>query len=189
MSEIDKLPKPTSLSESTGGPLSSPLPSLYDLFNAPALKHPSRTALICMHQPVSFLSSHTTSNSNSTSNPTTPPSSPPPYLHWTFTHLSTASHTLSQSLLSSGILPGNRIAAFVHNSAEWHILFRAALELHCIFAPLNPKTANHAAEVRHVMEMLYPSVVLVQDRDVARKLEEYAGESLGKRCCEIVFSF
>jgi hypothetical protein len=36
---------------------------------------------------------------------------------------------------------------------------------------------------------LYPSVVLVQDRDVARKLEEYAGESLGKRCCEIVFSF
>jgi acyl-coenzyme A synthetase/AMP-(fatty) acid ligase len=29
------------------------------------------------------------------------------------------------------------------------------------------------------MEILYPSVVLVQDRDVARKLKEYAGESMG----------
>ena len=37
------------------------------------------------------------------------------------------------------------------------------------------------------MEMLYPSVVLVQDRDVARKLEEYAGESM-RNCVVKLFS-
>jgi len=61
--------------------------------------------------------------------------------------------------------------AFVTNGAEWHVLLRASLELGCAFAPLNPKTANNAAETRHFMEMLYPSVVLVQDPAVAKKLE------------------
>jgi acyl-CoA synthetase (AMP-forming)/AMP-acid ligase II len=64
--------------------------------------------------------------------------------------------------------------AFVTNGAEWHISLRASLELGCAFAPLNPKTANNAAEARHLMEMLYLSVVLVQDSAVAKKLESIA---------------
>lgn len=64
--------------------------------------------------------------------------------------------------------------AFVTNGAEWHVFFRASLELGCAFAPLNPKTASNAAEARHLMEMLYPSVVLVQDPAVAKKLESIA---------------
>jgi acyl-CoA synthetase (AMP-forming)/AMP-acid ligase II/aryl carrier-like protein len=165
------------LSETIGGPLPSPSPSLYDLLNAPALEYPNRTALVCMHQPSTFLSSHTSSPSH----PPTPPSSPPSkqqYLRWIFSQLATASHTLARSLAASGIKPGNRIVAFVTNGAEWHIFLKASLELGCVFAPLNPKTANNATEARHLMEMLYPSVVLVQDPAVAKKLEEHAPESM-----------
>ena len=47
-----------------------------------------------------------------------------------------------------------------------------------MFAPLNPKVVNNRAETRHLMEMLFPSVVLVQDRAVAEKLWEHAPESM-----------
>ncbi|KAE9367431.1 acetyl-CoA synthetase-like protein [Stipitochalara longipes BDJ] len=164
--------------EAIGAPVPGPSPSLYDLLNEPALKHPDRTALVCMHQPSTFLSSftHTTP-----SNPPTPPSSPPhktAYLSWTFSQLATASHNLALSLYTSGIRPGDRIVAFLTNGAEWHILIRASLELGCAFAPLNPKVVNNRAETRHFMEMLYPSVVLVQDEDAAEKLWDHAPESM-----------
>ncbi|PMD40355.1 acetyl-CoA synthetase-like protein, partial [Hyaloscypha variabilis F] len=99
-------------------------------------------------------------------------------LSWTFSQLATASHHLALSLYTSGIRPKDRIVAFVTNGAEWHILLRASLELGCVFAPLNPKTVNNRAEARHLMEMLFPKVVLVQDADVAEKLWEHAPESM-----------
>lgn len=55
-----------------------------------------------------------------------------------------------------------------------------ALELNCTFAPLNPKVAFHAPEAKHLLEMLYPSVVLVQGPAVAAKLEEYDPKTMGK---------
>lgn len=41
----------------------------------------------------------------------------------------------------------------------------AALELNCVFAPWNPKTVWNDSEVKHLLGMLGPSVVVVGDVD------------------------
>ena len=57
---------------------------------------------------------------------------------------------------------------------EHHVALWAALELNCPFVPLNAKLGGNREEAEHVLGMLEPSVVLVLDRDVALKLEDFA---------------
>ncbi|PVH71342.1 acetyl-CoA synthetase-like protein, partial [Cadophora sp. DSE1049] len=111
-----------------------------------------------------------------------PNPAPSPYLSWTFTHLSQASHTLALSLFNSGIRPRSTIISLLPNSAAFHVLSYAALELNCTFAPLNPKIASsgHGQEARHLFGMLRPAVVVVVDVGVARGLEGVLGEKEGK---------
>ncbi|KUJ19522.1 acetyl-CoA synthetase-like protein [Mollisia scopiformis] len=128
-----------------------------------------------MHQPASFLSSI------SRGDPPTPPSSPPEkYLRWSFNQIAHASHTLAASLAASGIKPGMRIISFVNNGVEWHIMLRAALELNCLFAPLNPRVAFNEKEARHMMAMIGPSVLLVQDSNTAEHIQLHAPEAFGQ---------
>ncbi|KAH9210763.1 hypothetical protein DL95DRAFT_370521 [Leptodontidium sp. 2 PMI_412] len=102
-----------------------------------------------------------------------------PYLSWTFAQLSQASHSLACSLAASGVKPGETIASFVNNGAEFHVMNYAALELNYIFAPLNPKIASNAPEARHLFGMLRPAVVLVGDGELGEKLEDIVGKEMG----------
>ncbi|KAF8857135.1 acetyl-CoA synthetase-like protein [Acephala macrosclerotiorum] len=127
-----------------------------------------------MHQPAPFLSSITRGD------PPTPPSSPPEkYLRWTFNQIEYASHALAASLVEAGVKPGMRIISFINNGVEWHVMLRAALELNCLFAPLNPRVALNKEEARHMMAMIEPSVILVEDPNIAEKLELNAPDSFG----------
>jgi acyl-CoA synthetase (AMP-forming)/AMP-acid ligase II len=126
-------------------------------------------ALVCMHQPSSFLSS-ITSNSSQTSSSS--------YPRWSYGQLRHAGHVFAASHYSAGIRPGMRILSFLGNGVDHHVALWAALELNCTFAPLNEKLGENREEARHVLGMLEPSVVLVSDADLALKLEDFAPEKM-----------
>ncbi|KAL2061391.1 hypothetical protein VTL71DRAFT_7664 [Oculimacula yallundae] len=151
------------LSFARGEDLQSPAEHLHDLLKNAAINNKSKIAVVCLHQPSSFLSSITQSTQGDC-------------LRWTFEELLRASHAFAQSLAAAGVRPGMRIAAFIYNVAEYHIILRASLELNCVFTPLNPKTLMHANEAKHVLELLDPSVLITPDAESARKLTSAASD-------------
>ncbi|KAG4432029.1 hypothetical protein IFR05_012493 [Cadophora sp. M221] len=185
----------TLLSETHGSPLTGPVKPVFELFQETFQKHASEKALKCMHQAPTYLSSllrspspttkslPLTKDANDSGKNTTSSHqnqiSSKPCLNWTFDQLSQASHSLACSLAARGVKPGEAIASFVNNGAEFHVANYAALELNCIFAPLNPKVASNAPEARHLFGMLRPAVVLVSDGELAEKLEDVVGEEMG----------
>lgn len=169
----------TQLSEAFGLEISRLVPTLYDFFHEATKAYGNRIALVCMHQPASFLLPITHGSRPPTSSSPTEPEQQQ-YLRWTFNQLSNAGHALAASLATAGIKPGMRIVAFVNNGVEWHIMLRAALELNCLFAPLIPKMALNKEEARHMMAMLQPNVLLLQDSNIAEKLELNAPDSFAQ---------
>lgn len=81
-----------------------------------------------------------------------------------------------------------RITTFLNNGVEWHVMFRAALELNCIFVPLNPMIAFNERELGHALDMIKPSVLLVEDAKIAEKLQLHAPETLSKTGQKKLFS-
>jgi acyl-coenzyme A synthetase/AMP-(fatty) acid ligase len=71
-------------------------------------------------------------------------------------------------------IPGDVILAYVANGIEFHIIMRAALELNCPFAPLNPKTVENAKETKHYLNVLKPAVVMVPDRVISQSIIQSA---------------
>lgn len=161
------------ISFAQGEDLESSFQPLHDILQEAARSSASSIAIVCMHQPNAFLNSITRS----------PPAD---YLRWTFEELVRASHAFAQALAAAGIRPGMRIAAFVYNDAEFNVILRASLELNCVFAPLNPKTLHNAAESKHVIQLLQPSVVIVPNGSAAKDLENAAPESAAKAIVKLV---
>ncbi|KAG4433661.1 hypothetical protein IFR05_010849 [Cadophora sp. M221] len=75
------------------------------------------------------------------------------------------------TLARSGIRPGMSIAVFATNGIEFHIAFRAALELNCTFASVNPKMTGNAPEAMHVLKVLQASVLIAPDEITAQRIE------------------
>jgi acyl-CoA synthetase (AMP-forming)/AMP-acid ligase II len=144
-----------------GEDLPAPVETLHDLYTNAALNNKTKTALVCLHQPSSLLSSITKSAQGDC-------------LKWTFEELSRASHAFAQSLTAAGVRPGMRIAAFLYIGAEYHVILRAALELNCAFSPLNPATLKNVKEARHVIELVGPSVLIAPDMELARMIDDAA---------------
>lgn len=57
-------------------------------------------------------------------------------MRWTFAQLEHVSHACAQAFVAMGLRPGSKIVAYISNCAEFHVLFRAALELNCTFCPI-----------------------------------------------------
>ncbi|KAH7327137.1 hypothetical protein BKA65DRAFT_480856 [Rhexocercosporidium sp. MPI-PUGE-AT-0058] len=143
--------------------LERPLESPHDLLTSGALNNKSRTAVVCLHQHSSFLSSITKSTLGDC-------------LKWTIEELLRASHAFARSLAATVVRPGMWITVFVHNVAEYHVVFRTSLELNCIFATLNLKTSMHGKEAKHVIELLNLSVLVAPNVDCGKKIENAAPE-------------
>lgn len=78
---------------------------------------------------------------------------------------------MATALVEAGVRPGMKIAAFIENSIESHILIRAAFELNCPISLLNPKSSENTREVQHFFEILEPSIIMVPNADVAERVE------------------
>nr|POF01368.1 putative acyl-coa synthetase yngi [Quercus suber] len=159
-------PLDRSRSEAHGKVWSGPAPAVWDLLVEAAEKNRTKTALVCMHQTFDHLKSiaQTTQTSGC--------------LRWTFSELMQASHVLARSLFAAGIRPGMKIVAYLSNCAEFHVVFRAALELNCTFVPLNPASANNTAEVNNIFDIIKPSVLVTQDAKTAEMITNCSTESV-----------
>lgn len=60
--------------------------------------------------------------------------------------------------------------SLINNCAEFHISYWAALELNCTLSPMATKSAGNKDEIEHLLEMISPPVLLVQDSDIISKL-------------------
>ncbi|KAG9243562.1 hypothetical protein BJ878DRAFT_568345 [Calycina marina] len=155
-----------SLSEIHGKKLTRPLRPVHDILTAPASTHGSKIAVVCMHQPAGLYSKVVQGKTTAQ------------YLRWTFAEIIRVSHLMAIALADSGIKPGMTIAAFVENSIESQILFRASLELNCPVALLNPKSTSNHRELVHLFEVLQPAVVMVPNLSIAKILEEVVPEAV-----------
>lgn len=155
------------LSESHGKPIPGSYSSLHDLLTEANHQHASDTAIVCLHQKADRYPIVSSSPDSS-------------HLRWTFADLSRASHAFAEAMAAAGVRPGMRIVAFLANCIEFHITFRAALELNCAFAPINPRSVGSAEEVQNIYDVVKPAVVLAEDLVLATKLEKLAPESTNK---------
>ena len=145
-------------SELFGRPLPKP-PTVHDLLTDSAKSHGSKIAVACLHQKSNYLSSMSSCDASKSN-----------HLRWSFVELLRASHAMAIALADGGVKPGDVILAYVANGIEFHIIMRAALELNCPFAPLNPKTVENAKETKHYLNVLKPAVVLVPDRVISQSI-------------------
>jgi acyl-CoA synthetase (AMP-forming)/AMP-acid ligase II len=149
-------------SELFGRPLPK-LPTVHDLLTDSAKSHGSKIAVACLHQKPDYLSSMSGCDASKSN-----------HLRWSFDELLRASHAMAIALAERGIKPGDMILAYVANGIEFHIIMRAALELNCPFAPLNPKTVENAKETKHYLNVLKPAVVMVPDRLISQSIIQSA---------------
>ncbi|KAH7408065.1 hypothetical protein BKA64DRAFT_438716 [Cadophora sp. MPI-SDFR-AT-0126] len=151
-----------SFSELHGRALPGPLRTVEDMLVDSAHKYRSRTAVVCLHQPADLYASVRQTRCSELDTQ---------YLRWTFEELSNASHAMVCALVGSGIRPGMTIAAVTTNGIEFHIAFRAALELRCTFASVNPKMTGNIHEIIHVLDVLQAAVLIAPDASAAQSLE------------------
>jgi acyl-CoA synthetase (AMP-forming)/AMP-acid ligase II len=137
--------------------------SLYELLNEAADRYPDDIALACLHQDSEHLSSP---NNDSQSK------SKQPWLRWTHAELTHAGSELAKRLRADAIQPGARVAFVAGSCVEYHIVLRACLELRCIFAPMNVNVVEREKELRHLLSIVDPSVVIVQSADIAIKVNK-----------------
>lgn len=92
------------------------------------------------------------------------------FVTWTFAQLYAVSKRLASYLQDQGVTPGTPIASIVPNGLEWVIMFWAAVQLRCPFAPLHPKTASKPSEISYQLNKAEIKVLLVLDERMALDL-------------------
>ncbi|KAF4632901.1 hypothetical protein G7Y89_g5223 [Cudoniella acicularis] len=155
-------------SEFFGTPLLQ-VPTVHDLLSGSAKRNSSKIAVACLHQKSDHLSSLSGCDTSQSAHH---------HLRWSFGELLRASHAMALALSEAGIEPGDVVLAYVGNGIEFHIIARAAFELNCPFAPVNPKTAENAKETKHYLNVLKPAVVIVPDRAVAQSTMKAAASEI-----------
>ncbi|KAL8961911.1 MAG: hypothetical protein Q9193_001606 [Seirophora villosa] len=150
-------------SEAEGIPCPTHPPVWHRLRNS-AVSYSKRLALASLHQPPTLYAIAADSTNHE-------------YLRWTYDHLNIAVNTLARELQNLGAKPGQPVATFLYNGAEFVMAFWAAHKLGCPFVPMNPRTLVNSEEAAHMLRLAGISIVLVQDSHVAAKFDAVPKES------------
>ena len=116
--------------------------SLWQLLHDTATTHPDREAVVSLWQEGRFNDC----------------------LRWTYRSLLNNTQALSTYLHFLGCRRGMTVAVLLGNSAEWSLLFWVALKMGMTFVPLE---ARHANELRPMLEIVNPDIVVVEDEEMA----------------------
>lgn len=108
------------------------------------------------------------------------------HVDWTYYELQQAAGRLAAILHGYGIRKGSIVACFLWNSVEWIVLCWATAALNASFAPLDPRSINRPNELRHELDVLRVSVLVVHDLQDAKNVVETATEALQKVKLKIV---
>ena len=142
-----------------------PTCSLRDLLLEGADKNPQGTAAVCLHQSADHLQ-HLTQKQNKDLG----------HLSWTYNDLVYAAGRLATIFHGNGVRKGSVIAVFLWNSIEWCLFLWATAGLGASFVPLDPRSINRPAELRHILQLLGVNVLVLEDADTASTFEKNAGE-------------
>lgn len=111
-----------------------------------------------------------------------------PHLVWTFKQIGEGSENLAHRLDSLGMSRGTSIVIFSENCAEWALFVWTAVRLGCPFVPVNPSVIANVDELRHILQVICPGTVVVQDEDAARMLEENAPAEISSAFLRVTLS-
>lgn len=157
------------LAEAEGPPLPNPSPqSLWSSLTEAAAMHSSRPALVSLQQPSNLLPMVNMSFGPVVNR-----------LSWSYKQLREGADLLAACLYDRGIRSGMSVAVFLHNCAEWVLIFWACARLRAIFVPLDPRSLTRKDEVKHYLSVTRPSVLIASDEAMASELQLNHESELG----------
>ncbi|KAK2763110.1 NRPS [Arachnomyces sp. PD_36] len=109
-------------------------------------------------------------------------------LSWTFKELGHCSKSVAQRLTSLGMCKGTSIMVLTENCAEWALFIWAAIWLGCPFISVNPAVVKNVDELRHILRVVHPGTVVVQDEETAQLLEANAPEEISSAFVRVTLS-
>lgn len=125
-----------------------------------ASRFPERIAVVALHQAADLYPTISTGDGSAN------------YLRWTYSELMKGARLLAASLRSHGIRRGDPIASLQLNGADWALAFWAAALLECPWVAIQPRTATNPEEVRHLMDLSKPRVLLASNVEHVEQLRE-----------------
>lgn len=151
----------------SGGPAPAIPDSLWQWLSSTGAERLDAEALAALHQPASHLS-----NLIRTQTPSQD------YFSWTFRQLIEAAESVAASFVSGGVRPGDVVALFVPNSAEWGVLLWACFRIGAVFAPIDPTALGRAEELEYLIGALDPKVIVVLDETAARAYNQHCSREI-----------
>jgi acyl-CoA synthetase (AMP-forming)/AMP-acid ligase II len=151
----------SNLAECFGEELHDLNQTLWDMFSSTAEQHPDRDAVSSIWQPQEHLRNLTGNQAVSGS---------VDVMRWTYTDLLAATELVAIWLESRGCTAGQRLVVFLWNSTEWALFFWVAARLRMTYIPLDPRNMEKSAD--EYLELLHPSVLVVQDEAAAINFEK-----------------
>ncbi|KAH8897277.1 acetyl-CoA synthetase-like protein [Thozetella sp. PMI_491] len=130
--------------------------SYWSLFFEAAEKHPEREAVVSLWQ--------------------NDPNDPEKGLRWTYADILRLSEKVAQWLASKGCRPGQTLAAFLENSAEWALFLWATARLGMTFVPLDPLSLKN--DGAFLVRSVSPSVIVLSDQDSITTFQAVARSAL-----------
>jgi acyl-CoA synthetase (AMP-forming)/AMP-acid ligase II len=143
------------------------IPRIRDLFMEIVHQNPNIEAVVSLHQKPLQLRGLDDTHEQSD-------------LRWTYQQLKQGVLHLSSQLDALGVMKGSAITFFCENRAEWVLLCWTSILLGCPFVPLNPRLACNGEELRHVLDQISPSVIIVVGQEIGSYLQHNASDQLEK---------
>lgn len=93
------------------------------------------------------------------------------HLEWTYGQVDEASNRIANALIESGVRPLDRIVTFLPNGLDWVLLFCAAVKIHAVVVPLDPKELGRKEQLENLIGDVKPVVAVVWDEQAAHQLD------------------
>ena len=153
-----------SISELAGKPFPYTPTTIEHLLIEAAKANGNRIAVASLHQPHDLLSA---AQDKSVA-----------YFRWTYAELLAGARLLAASLQRKGLRKGDKIAVFIHNSAEWAVLFWASMLAGCALILVQPRVATNATELGHILKLTKPKAVVAWDVELVEHLQASASRAM-----------
>lgn len=151
----------------SGGPAPATPDSLWQWLSSTGAERPDVDALAALHQPANHLSNLIKTKTASRD-----------HFSWTFRQLIEAAESVAASFVSGGVKPGDVVALFVPNSAEWGVILWACFRMGVVFAPIDPTALGRAEELEYLVGALDPTVIVVNDETAARAYDQHCSREI-----------
>ncbi|KAK8012980.1 acetyl-CoA synthetase-like protein [Apiospora marii] len=98
-------------------------------------------------------------------------SNPSAYLRWSYNTLSSAVDRFAESLGNRKVGKGDVVVTYLYNKVKFVLSLWVAHKLGCAFVPLHPDSLLNQEEAVHVLRLVNPQVVVVDDVALAERFD------------------